>query len=155
MPRSLSLRYLLFKTLLIPKVCVFSPRAESATFLFAAMVACRPRNPRFKDVHTGTKRRLGDKKSNRDSGISGSGCILPCARYSQNAWFTKHVVVCFTCHFIADHILKWFKFPNQSVERNVDRITLAYQRRSSRYDGISDGRSDAMDAWSVVSRTIG
>jgi hypothetical protein len=39
MPRSLSLRYLLFKTLLIPIIRVFSPRAESATFLFATMQA--------------------------------------------------------------------------------------------------------------------
>ncbi len=38
MPRSLSLRYLLFTTLLIPIIRVFSPRAESATFLFATMV---------------------------------------------------------------------------------------------------------------------
>jgi hypothetical protein len=38
-----------------------------------AWVGHRPRNPRFKDVHTGMKRRLVDKKSNRDSGISGSG----------------------------------------------------------------------------------
>jgi hypothetical protein len=37
MHRSLSLRYLLFKTLLIPIIRVFSPRAESATFLFATM----------------------------------------------------------------------------------------------------------------------
>ena len=35
-------------------------------------IRTRPRNPRFKDAHTGTKRRLVDKKSNRDSGISGS-----------------------------------------------------------------------------------
>jgi hypothetical protein len=32
----------------------------------------RPRNPRFKDAHTGRKRRLEIKKKNRDSGISGS-----------------------------------------------------------------------------------
>jgi hypothetical protein len=32
MLQSLSLRYLLLTTLLIPIVCVFSPRAESATF---------------------------------------------------------------------------------------------------------------------------
>jgi hypothetical protein len=37
MLRSLSLRYLLFTTLRIPKVRDFSPRAESATFLFATM----------------------------------------------------------------------------------------------------------------------
>jgi hypothetical protein len=43
--------------------------------LLASSLACiltRPRNPRFKDVHTGTKRRLDVKTSNRDSGISGS-----------------------------------------------------------------------------------
>jgi hypothetical protein len=39
----------------------------------SAIDRTRPRNPRLKDVHTGTKLRLGDKKSNRDSGISGSG----------------------------------------------------------------------------------
>ena len=38
MHRSLSLRYLLFTTLLIPIIRVFSPRAESATFLFATML---------------------------------------------------------------------------------------------------------------------
>jgi hypothetical protein len=37
------------------------------------IVATRPRNPRFKDAHTGTKLRLVDKTSSRDSGISGSG----------------------------------------------------------------------------------
>ncbi len=38
---ALSWRYLLFKTLLIPIIRVFSPRAESATFLFATMDAKR------------------------------------------------------------------------------------------------------------------
>jgi hypothetical protein len=33
-----------------------------------------PLNPRIKDVHTGTKRRLDVKTNNQDSGISGSGC---------------------------------------------------------------------------------
>jgi hypothetical protein len=42
--------------------------------ILATCDAIRPRNPRFKDVHTGTKRRLDVKTSNRDSGISGSGC---------------------------------------------------------------------------------
>jgi hypothetical protein len=36
-------------------------------------VATRPRNPRFKDAHAGTKRRLKAKTINRDSGISGTG----------------------------------------------------------------------------------
>ena len=36
----------------------------------------RPINPRLKDVHTGTKRRLDVKTSNRDSGILGSGYYL-------------------------------------------------------------------------------
>jgi hypothetical protein len=34
----------------------------------------RPRNPRFKDAHAGTKRRLKAKTINRDSGISGTAC---------------------------------------------------------------------------------
>ncbi len=42
------------------------------------IVATRPRNPRFKDVHTGTKRRLDVKTSNRDSGILGSGSNMRC-----------------------------------------------------------------------------
>ncbi len=37
-------------------------------------MADRRRNPRFKDVHTGTKRRLDVKTNDRDSGISGSAC---------------------------------------------------------------------------------
>jgi hypothetical protein len=38
MLRSLSLRYLAFNALLIPKMRGFSPRPESATFLFATML---------------------------------------------------------------------------------------------------------------------
>jgi hypothetical protein len=34
--------------------------------------ACRPRNPRLKDAHTGTKRRVDDTMINRDSVISGT-----------------------------------------------------------------------------------
>jgi hypothetical protein len=36
----------------------------------------RPRNPRFKDAHAGTKRRLKAKTINRDSGISGTARAL-------------------------------------------------------------------------------
>ncbi len=42
--------------------------------VLVAWFATRPRNPRFKDAHTGTKRRLDVKTSNLDSGISGSVC---------------------------------------------------------------------------------
>jgi hypothetical protein len=40
----------------------------------------RPRNPRFKDAHAGTKRRLKAKTINRDAGISGT------ARNSMSFW---------------------------------------------------------------------
>ncbi len=43
-----------------------------------------PRNPRLKkDAHAGTKRRLDDKRNNRDSGISGT------------VWDRRAQVVCF------------------------------------------------------------
>jgi hypothetical protein len=45
------------------------------------VATCRPRNPRFKDVHTGTKRRLDVKTSNR---ISGSGNMRI---YDAMFWF--------------------------------------------------------------------
>jgi hypothetical protein len=43
-------------------------------------VGPRPRNPRLKDAHTGTKRRLDDKMDHRDSGISGTGWTVRLAR---------------------------------------------------------------------------
>ena len=48
----------------------------------------RPRNPRFKDVHTGTKRRLDVKTSNRDSGISGSAWD----RLTKNRCYLQNII---------------------------------------------------------------
>ncbi len=139
MHRSLSLRYLLFTTLLFPIIRVFSPRAESATFFvrhgaifcylakllqkiidsqknqhIASYVATRPRNPRFKDVHTGTKRRLVDKKSNLDSGISGSGCYYLCnhlAKLLQKIMASQKKPTTTRPHF-------WNESPFQTFRKN-------------------------------------
>ena len=48
----------------------------------------RPLNPRLKDAHTVTKRRLDDKMDNRDSGISGTGHDGPVVRACQPMWET-------------------------------------------------------------------
>ncbi len=57
-----------------------------------ASVGSRPRNPRFTDVHTGTKRRLDVKTSNRDSGISGSGRII------WHSMLSSFVIILQTCY---------------------------------------------------------
>ncbi len=53
--------------------CESIPQMKQQPSVSSLSVAARPRNPRFKDAHTGTKRRLDVKTSNLDSGISGSG----------------------------------------------------------------------------------
>ncbi len=88
MPRSLSLRYLLFKTVLIPNIRVFYPRAESATFFV-----------RHNDVKT----------NNHDSGILGPGCDYLCnnfarcykdSRIPENQRIISHVATIF-CNRLA------------------------------------------------------
>jgi len=67
-----------FSILLARKItqCIIAHRPKRFVSRCAiSAVVSRPRNPRFKDAHTGTKRRFEVKRNNRESGISGTGCI--------------------------------------------------------------------------------
>jgi hypothetical protein len=81
----------------------------------ALTLRTRTRNPRFKDVYTGTKRRLCDKKSNRDSGISGSASFGPFNDgQTRFLWILPFIsVVGNSPHF-------WNESPFQTFTRNFN-----------------------------------
>jgi hypothetical protein len=58
-----------------PKIARFRSHLGEYNGIVSLIVSVRtrPRNPRFKDAHAGTKRSLKAKTINRDSGISGTG----------------------------------------------------------------------------------
>ncbi len=100
-----------------------------ARWLQKIEATCRPRNARFKDVHTGTKRCVSVKTSNRDSGISGSGnmqtpksqiwrCFIrhetPFGRQTEQSGFgdfgiCQHVLIFWDAMIFCNNFSRWLQ----------------------------------------------
>ncbi len=84
----------------------------------------RPRNPRFKDAHAGTKRSLKAKTINRDSGISGTA--------STCAFWTQHSCICILyylplCSPRAESATFWFATPFSRATHRWNKLNACVE----------------------------